>query len=270
LEGIYNNFLKRVFTIIIGVPLIFIMLFWGNIPIFIVVLLLAGFGLIELFSMARKKGFEPHWVLGFILTFYFIFLTIYDFNDLKYDKNIIIVFIIILFTIIQLYKKDYQTVLSNISITIFGSIYLGYLSSFILKIKILPNGNYYLISLLLITWINDSAAYLIGSKFGKNKIFPRISPKKSIEGAIGGMVFSVISIFAFKNWLNLPFTQLIFFGLIISIIAQIGDFFESMIKRDSGVKDSGSIVPGHGGILDCFDSLLFTAPVFYCYITFLT
>jgi len=269
LEGKYNNFLKRTLTIVIAIPLIIFIIFWGNFPLFIVITLLAGFGLNELYSMARKRGFEPSFILGFILTSYFIFSTIYDLYNLKYDKNIIIIFVIILFFIIQIFKKDYSRLLPNISISIFGSIYLGYLFSFILKIKYLPNGNYYLLSLLFITWINDTAAYLIGTKFGKNRIFPRISPKKSIEGSIGGIIFSTISVFMLKNWLSLTFTRLIFLGLVIAIMAQLGDLFESMLKRGSEVKDSGNLIPGHGGILDCLDSLLFTAPVFYFYITFL-
>ncbi len=269
MEGKYNNFLKRTLTIVIVVPLLIFIIFWGKFPIFIVILLLAGLGLNELYSMARKRGFEPHFILGFILTSYFIFLPIYDLYNLKYDKNIIIIFIIILFFIVQLFKKDYSMLLPNISISIFGSIYLGYLFSFILKIKYLPNGNYYLLSLLFITWVNDVAAYVIGTKFGKNRIFPRISPKKSIEGSIGGIIFSTISVFILKNWLSLTFTKLIFLGLVIAIMAQLGDLFESMLKRGSEVKDSGNLIPGHGGILDCLDSLLFTAPVFYYCIIFL-
>ena len=272
MEGKYNNFLKRTFTIVIVIPLIIFMIFWEKFPFFIVILLLASFGLNELYSMARKRGFEPPFILGFILTSYFIFLSIYDYYNIKYDKDIFLIFIIIiaiLYFITQMFKKDHIMLLPNISIGIFGSVYLGYLFSFILKIKYLPNGNYCLLSLLFITWVNDSAAYIIGTKFGKNRIFPQISPKKSIEGSIGGIIFSTISVFILKNWLSLTFTKLIFLCLVIAIMAQFGDLFESMLKRGSEVKDSGNLFPGHGGILDCLDSLLFTAPVFYYYITFL-
>ena len=129
----------------------------------------------------------------------------------------------------------------------------------------MPNGNYYLISLLIITWSNDVGAYLIGTKFGKKRMFPKISPKKTIEGSIGGIIFSIAGTFALKNWLNLPLDELIFLGLIIAIIGQLGDLFESVLKRGSGIKDSGTLIPGQGGILDCLDSLIFTAPVFYYY-----
>ena len=270
MEEKYNNFLKRTVTTIIGVSLAFVTIFWIGFPFFIIITIIALLGLRELYSIAHKRGYRPSYILGSILTLYFIIITVYDICSLNYYiENIIITFFIILTFIFQLFKKDYSKVLAETSVTIFGSIYLGYLLSFILKIKDLPNGNYYLISLLIITWANDTGAYLIGTKFGKNKIFPKISPKKTIEGSIGGIIFSIAGTFALKNWLNLTFNELLSLGLIISIIAQLGDLFESVLKRGSGIKDSGTLIPGHGGILDSLDSLIFTAPVFYYYIILL-
>ena len=270
MEEKYNNFIKRTATTIIGVFLAFLIIFWEGFPFFIVVIIIALLGLRELNSIAGKQGYKPSYILGTILILYFILISVYDVYSLNYYiENIIITFFIILTFIFQLFKKDYSKVLAETSVTIFGSIYLGYFLSFILKIKDLPNGNYYLISLLIITWANDIGAYLIGTKFGKNKIFPRISPKKTIEGSIGGTICSIAGTFALKNWLNLTFNELISLGLIIAIIAQLGDLFESVLKRGSGVKDSGTLIPGQGGILDCLDSLIFTAPVFYYYILLL-
>ncbi|HDK26530.1 MAG TPA: phosphatidate cytidylyltransferase [Candidatus Atribacteria bacterium] len=267
----YNNLAKRILVIIISVPLVILIILWGQIPFFVLLTVLVSLSLNELFKMLQKIGFEPSIALGFVLSFYFIGSTIANFYNLKilYDKEIIVIFIFILYLFIQLFKKDHSKLLSNISISIFSGIYLGYLSSFLLKIIFLPNGDYFLLSLLFTIWINDSAAYLFGTKFGKNKIFPKISPKKSLEGSISGILFSILCVFMLKNCLNLNFTKLIFLGLIISTIAQLGDLFESIIKRCSGVKDSSNIIPGHGGILDCIDSILFTAPVFYYYIIYL-
>jgi len=270
MEEKYNNLLKRTATIIVGILLAFLTIFWKGFPFFIIIIIIALLGLKELYSIAHKRGYRPSYILGSALTFYFIIITVYDIYCLNYYvENIIITFFIILTFIFQLFKKDYSKVLAEISITFFGSIYLGYLLSFMLKIKDLPNGNYYLISLLIITWANDTGAYLIGTKFGKNKIFPKVSPKKTIEGSIGGIIFSIAGTFFLKNWLNLTFNELLSLGLIISIVAQLGDLFESVLKRGSGIKDSGTLIPGHGGILDSLDSLIFTAPIFYYYITFL-
>ena len=271
MEEKYNNFIKRTATTIIGVLLAFLTIFWEGFPFFIVVIIIALLGLRELYGLAGKQGYKPSYILGTLLIVYFILISVYDVYSLNwYIENIIITFFIIISFIIQLFRKDYSKVLTEISITVLGSIYLGYLLSFMIKIKDLPNGNYYLISLLIVTWVNDIGAYLIGTYFGKNKIFPKISPKKTIEGSIGGIIFSIAATFALKNWLNLTFNELISLGLIIAIIAQIGDLFESVLKRGSGVKDSGTLFPGQGGILDCLDSLIFTAPVFYYCIIFLT
>lgn len=270
MEEKHNNFLKRAATTIIGASLAFLAILWKGFPFFIIIVIIALLGLKELYSIAHKRGYRPSYILGSILTLYFIIITVYDIYCLNYYiENIIITFFIILIFIFQLFKKDFSKVLAEISITIFGSIYLGYLLSFILKIKDLYNGNYYLISLLIITWANDVGAYLIGTKLGKNKIFPKISPKKTIEGSIGGVIFGIAGTFVSKDWLNLTFNELLSLGLIISIIAQLGDLFESVLKRGSGIKDSGTLIPGQGGILDCLDSLIFTAPIFYYYITLL-
>jgi len=270
MEGKSNNFLKRTIIIIIGVFLSFLTIFWKGFPFFIIVITIALLGLKELDSIAHKRGYRPSYILASLLTLYFIVITVYDIHCFNYYiENIIITFIIMITFIFQLLKKDYSKILAELSITIFGSIYLGYLLAFILKIKDLPNGNYYLISLLIITWANDTGAYLIGTKFGKNKIFPKISPKKAIEGSIGGIIFSIAGTFALKDWLNINFNELLSLGLIIAITAQMGDLFESALKRGSGVKDSGTLIPGHGGILDSLDSLIFTAPVFYYCITLL-
>lgn len=134
-----------------------------------------------------------------------------------------------------------------------------------------------LFTLLLITWIGDSGAYIIGTKWGRRKLIPRISPKKSIEGAGGGLVFSLLAALLTRwffviplaskwfNPLDLSITHYVVLGLLLGAVGQVGDLAESLLKRDANVKDSSRIIPGHGGLLDVIDSLLFTAPVMYYY-----
>jgi phosphatidate cytidylyltransferase len=124
-----------------------------------------------------------------------------------------------------------------------------------------------IISVIIMTKLTDIGAFFIGSRFGKTPFVPSISPKKSVEGAIGGLVFSVLGALAVEPLLHLGYLHLLFIGLALGILAQLGDLSESMLKRDCQVKDSGSIFPGMGGVLDIIDSLLFTAPVFYFYIS---
>jgi phosphatidate cytidylyltransferase len=124
-----------------------------------------------------------------------------------------------------------------------------------------------LATVLLITKLGDIGAYLVGSRFGKTPLIPRISPKKTIEGAIGGLIFSILGAFISRPFLGFSYLHLIVLGIVFGIVGQLGDLSESLIKRDCQVKDSGKILPGMGGILDEIDSLLFTAPTFYFYMS---
>jgi phosphatidate cytidylyltransferase len=125
------------------------------------------------------------------------------------------------------------------------------------------NGTF-LLGLYLLTWINDTGAYIVGVSFGKHKMIPSISPKKSYEGLLGGIVFTVVLAAFLPSFLETYRVQspwfMSLFGVAIASMATIGDLFESVLKRNAGVKDSGSIIPGHGGILDRSDSLLFVIP----------
>jgi phosphatidate cytidylyltransferase len=130
------------------------------------------------------------------------------------------------------------------------------------------NGGYLIISILATIWICDSAAFFGGTALGKHKLFPRVSPKKSWEGAIFGFVFAILAMILAKN-IVLDFITLkdaIVIGFIIGTLGQIGDLTESLLKRDAGVKDSSNLIPGHGGIFDRFDSLLFSSPIIYLYL----
>jgi phosphatidate cytidylyltransferase len=123
-----------------------------------------------------------------------------------------------------------------------------------------------IISLLVIIWTNDTFAYLVGRSIGKKKLFERVSPKKTIEGFIGGLIFSVLTgLFLARFYISESITQWILIALIISGFGTLGDLIESKFKRNAGVKDSGSIMPGHGGFLDRLDSIIFVAPIVYLF-----
>ncbi|MFP5520218.1 MAG: phosphatidate cytidylyltransferase [Bdellovibrionia bacterium] len=148
-----------------------------------------------------------------------------------------------------------------------GLFYVGFLPVFVGKLLDLPMGMYWFLALLIVVFAGDIGAYLFGVAFGKKKIFPSLSPKKSWMGSIGGLLFSglaaiVISkfLFHFNNQFTVAFLAL---SLVSAIFAQLGDFFESLLKRVADVKDSGKIMPGHGGILDRIDGVLFAGPIFY-------
>jgi phosphatidate cytidylyltransferase len=148
-----------------------------------------------------------------------------------------------------------------------GLVYVPVMFSFLPFLRMLEGGVAWVFLVLVITWFGDTGAYFAGRAFGKHKLFERVSPKKTWEGAAGGMVASVLGALLVK-WLGLPYVDwhhAVILGVLADAIGIVGDLVESMLKRAYGVKDSGWIMPGHGGILDRVDALLFTAPAIWLY-----
>lgn len=207
-------------------------------------------------------------VIGFIITNQFYNLV---------DILSIFLIVILLVLLIELFRNK-GSVVKNLGATILGISYIGLFSSSLLAIRefypkindLYPHGGFVIISILASIWVCDSAAFFGGTAFGKHKLFPRISPNKSWEGALFGFVFAIITMFIAKlvvlNFLS--WVDVIILGIIVGIIGQLGDLVESSFKRDTGVKDSSSIIPGHGGIFDRFDSLLFSAPSVWLYLKY--
>ncbi len=226
-----------------------------------------GLGLYEFFKIVgQRNSIDKFKTICIILGMLIPFLTYWtDFQEFKF-----FIMIFFLLFIIQFTRRQNQDAALIIALSIFGIFYIGGLFNFLLKIRLLENGTRLVAFLLLVTKAGDMGAYIIGHNFGKHRLIPRISPNKSIEGAIGGFVFSIIAASLSRLYLTfIPFAHIIISGIIIGIFAQLGDLAESVIKRDYSVKDSGPFVPGLGGVLDLIDSILFTAPLFYYYLTWL-
>jgi phosphatidate cytidylyltransferase len=163
--------------------------------------------------------------------------------------------------------RNKENALLNISTTIAGIWYVGGLLSSMVLLPIVSGSNFVLLSIFVAIWVCDSSAYFAGMAFGKHKIFPRVSPKKSWEGSIAGLILGTVAFYLMAMyWIpTLPQNHAIILGVLIAIVGQIGDFAESLLKRDSAIKDSSSLIPGHGGVLDRFDSILFAVPVVLLY-----
>lgn len=155
--------------------------------------------------------------------------------------------------------------LDEVAVNFAAVIYLPVTMCTAILLRSMPeNGMWFLYLLLVIQWFTDSGAYLLGSAFGRHKLMPKVSPKKSVEGAVGGIIVAVIGALLLNLFIDLlPFGFMIFIAVLVSIGGQIGDLCESAVKRWAGVKDSGKLIPGHGGVLDRFDSMLFAAPLLY-------
>jgi phosphatidate cytidylyltransferase len=268
-----GNTAVRVIVSIIAIPAIVLISYLGGVYFLGFVLLIAGVSFYEFAMMSKLKGANVNVNLGILGVIFFILNSFrFFFNNIHF----LIIFLIILL-IFELLRNNGSAVI-NLSTTLLGLAYLGIFGSTLVGIReFYPNidelynrGGYLIISIFASIWICDSAAFFGGTSLGKHKLFPRVSPKKSWEGAIFGFVFAVLTMIL-MNKLVLDFLSLkdaVLIGIIIGFFGQIGDLVESLIKRDVGVKDSSNLIPGHGGIFDRFDSLFFSAPIIYLYLIY--
>lgn len=183
----------------------------------------------------------------------------------------LLVTVVALLSIPVLMQVPLRESVRDAAIILTGMLYIGLTLSYLVRIRLLPEGELLLFFLLLVTWTADTAAYYVGTLYGRRALAPRISPKKTVEGLIGGLVGATIIAYA-ARWSFLPefaYLDTLALAIILTLAGLWGDLVESAIKRSVGVKDSGGLLPGHGGMLDRLDSLLFTAPAFYYYMTFI-
>jgi len=233
--------------------------------ILVVILIIAG--LYEFFKMMEKKGISNYKYFGIAMGAILPLSILFRFELTKRWELLFIVVALLGLILMQFRRRNNSGVVIDISTTLFGILYVSWFFSFLIKIAYLPAGVGLLITVVLITKLGDIGAFLIGSRFGKTPLIPRISPKKSVEGAAGGLIFSVLAALICQPLLSLSYLHVAAIGLALGILGQLGDLSESLIKRDCQVKDSGSIFPGLGGVLDSIDSILFTAPAFYFYLS---
>jgi phosphatidate cytidylyltransferase len=263
-----SNRSTRIIVSLAAIPIILGAAYLGKIYFFIFTFVISAVGFIEYSGLAAKKEMKANIFIGIgaiLIIFYNQYLIKLNF----YEIFLLIVPFILL---AELFRKTGSPLL-NIGATLTGIAYIGLFGSALLSIRemypdignLYLRGGYVIITVLASIWVCDSAAYFGGSALGKHKLFPRVSPNKTWEGAIFGFVFALLTVIA-ARYLVLDFLSwrvVILIGLIVGIIGQMGDLVESLLKRDAGVKDSSSIIPGHGGIFDRFDSLLMTAPFIY-------
>lgn len=265
-----NSVAKRLIASAIYIPCLIIIAKRGGLYYVALIDIMILVGLWEFYKMMEAKGLRPYKAIGIISG---IVLSWYIFFQQGVYANFFLSIIFFLIMTLELARKEKGLAVYHISVTIFGVFYVAWLGSHLILLRELPHlkgldyslGFSYVIVVFAMTWCYDSGAFFIGSKFGKHKIFPAISPSKTLEGAIGGIAFSIIGILI-ARWLVAPYLsiiQAVGLALITSVVGQLGDVVESMIKRDVKIKDASETIPGHGGALDRFDSLLFTAPLIY-------
>lgn len=282
-----SNFKQRLAVSSIGVLLLLLMICTSHHPLFRLGFACFVTGIIncalwEYYQIGIAKGFSPLTrisISGASLYILSVFLSTQEIFPFSIPL-IILPLLFLTFCLYYLFKESHP--LANLAITSFGIIYLVLPLSLLINVnyffdeKAMQGGSWWLIYLLTVTKMTDTGAYIIGKRFGHHKLAPHISPRKTIEGAIGGMIFGIIisiiffilhSLFTEQIRLSITLEESIFLGIAIGIIAQIGDLIESLLKRDGGIKDSNQL-PGLGGILDVVDSLVFTTPFLYFFLSY--
>ncbi len=267
---------KRTAVAVVCLPLLTAFIIHGGIIAFTALVTIAiMLGIRELYNMVapdtgnwnltRVSGFIAGTLLPLVILYRGMTPSVIP--DCFYPLTIsVLVFV----SVVQVIKNSSEN-LRNVTLALLSFLYISWFLSHLIMLRLL--NPYFVISVLFITWMSDASAYLFGSLYGKHKLVPRISPQKSVEGAIGAIVCSLVAIFIVRSiflgeLISLTITDCVVLGLLLGGMNILGDIVESALKRKFYVKHSGNIVPGHGGILDVADSLLFTAPVMYYYLKF--
>lgn len=271
----FRSFAIRTLIALIFGPLIILSALAGGYFWLVFVGLVVMMSVYEFHRLADLKGAGLQLFIGIFFSLAIVTSFYYSGERLLLP---ILIALLLAIQFVELYRQK-GSPLINLSATFYAPVYyaLGF-GSFIL-IREFPAqwglnssaAGTWIVLLILTIWVCDTAAYIGGSYFGRHKLMERISPKKSIEGAVFGFVFALLAAALFHQWFvrGLRLQDALFIGLVVGSIGQYGDLFESLLKRDAGVKDSSNLIPGHGGILDRFDSLTICAPVVYLYLRFI-
>jgi len=265
---------RRVLFAVIAAPASIAIIYFGDWALAIVLAVLAALAAWELFRMARETGALPLEPAGIGLAALLpIAVHAQRLGIYTLSNTAIVTMVLLLFASTIWLRGPTGKPLSSVAITALGVLYAG-LFSYIYALRYhdyavgAAAGTALVFLPVLLTWTTDVGAYAFGRTFGKKKLIPSISPGKTVEGAVGGLGLAIVICLLYVRFILMPYAQLgltiqgaVLFAIVISVAAQTGDLAESLLKREAGVKDSSSIIPGHGGILDRFDSLLFVMPV---------
>lgn len=252
---------QRIITAIIALAIVIPVALYGNWLFNIFAFALATIGLYELIRMKNLIQHRPAIILGFVLLW--LMLLKVDtplFSSLSITKENTIVFLIMVLLAYTVLSKNTFT-FEDVSFVVFSTMYIGLGFFYLMELRVM--GLDYLFFVFLIIWATDSGAYFFGRAIGKHKLWPAISPNKTVEGALGGVVSAIIIaiIFQYFQGFDYHITYIMIIAILVSISGQIGDLVASAIKRHFNVKDSGKIMPGHGGVLDRLDSMIFVLPI---------
>ena len=258
---------KRVISGLLFLP-IFYLVAWKLPPHYFTALVLVAVvvGQYEFYRMARVRGYRPLSLVGIALGM----LVLLDFyHPLHPEMFFPVAASMLVIMIARLFSaRSVDGAIEDVASTFLGVFYVAMLFAFQVVIRTGPDGKQWLVFLYFIIWASDIGAYSIGIPFGRHRLYEKVSPKKSLEGLLGALAASAAMALLCRVWFMPPMGkgESVVLALALAMMGTIGDLVESLFKRSAGVKDSGGIIPGHGGILDRMDSMLFAAPVLYYYL----
>ena len=287
--------LKRVATAVVLIPLVLLLILRAPVPVLAFVAgVVALLAIRELLHLSEAYGSKPLHIPTYLFCGLFFFVIAFhpgatdllSTSSFTYFGMAFAVLAPFIFLVIGMYRSDLPSAFPAARVSVFAFLYVALPMASLLQLREQWQGSFFLLYLLLLVWAGDIFAYFIGKPFGRHRMSPRVSPNKTWEGAIASVIASVavgILMFHYAQPISSALMQahlierqngifgqtslisVIVLSIVLNIAAQLGDLVESLIKRGAGVKDSGAILPGHGGMLDRVDALLFAAPVLWCF-----
>lgn len=262
----------RVLTSVIGIPLIILLLLAPTPVLTAAVMLCSLIGLYEFYKAVGLRENREVCILGYLAALVIPLGALFAPGDM-----LLLIYVFLVGLFILMLARHKTVTLTHLALLIMGLIYVPYFMSHILYVRTLEYGNFFVWLIFIGAFMTDSCAYFVGITLGRHKMCPQISPKKSIEGAIGGvlgcglafLLFGFLINTFFAQWfggLHVSYLRIFLMGLVIAVISEIGDLVASMIKRQFQIKDFGNILPGHGGILDRLDSIILVAPAVFLFL----
>lgn len=250
---------QRILTAIIAFLIFIPFILYGKLPFVLFTIMLATIGFIELLKMSQTDQYK----ITNILSLIYIWITLFQAYVKAFIPTIYLTIVLVMVLLTYTVFSKNRFTFHHAGTTLLATLYISMGFYFLITLRL--TGLQELMFVLVAIWATDIGAYFMGRSFGKRKLWPHISPNKTIEGAIGGLVSAVICAMIFQMLvpLSIPFIMTMLMAAMIAVVGQIGDLVASAYKRYFAVKDSGKILPGHGGILDRLDSLLFVLPMLY-------
>lgn len=261
--GLNKNATRMLTGFIMG-TIVLSCIIWGNLALLAMLIFLVAVGSKEYVKMLNHKGFYPSLKIIFLTGLILAAVAYFK----RFDLVAITLSICAMSSFMWVLFRGRQPYIANVATTILGMVYCAWFPLHLIFLRDLSCAKYdsglgFVILMFMSILLTDVGCYYIGSKFGKHKLAPVVSPNKTIEGSIGGAFFAIIGAMVIGLYLGVQWYIALLAGLLCTTFAQIGDLSESLIKRDAGVKDSGSSLPGHGGFLDRTDSFILTIPIMY-------